>query len=173
MQYEIVGSAYGGGMGHDGTSATAAHLSNLHITPIEILESEYPCRITKFELAPDTGGAGKWRGGLSMRREYELLEDASVIRRFDKSRFPPNGLAGGQEGGAASFVINPGTGQERIVSASGRFELHAGDRFVLQSAGGGGYGDPRERDPDALKKDIAEGRVTPEAASRAYLQTLA
>ena len=73
MQYEIMGSAYGGGMGHDGASATATHLSNLHITPIEILESEFPCRITRFELVPDSGGRGQWRGGLSLAREYELL----------------------------------------------------------------------------------------------------
>ena len=63
MQYEIMGSAYGGGMGHDGACATATHLSNLHTTPIEILESEFPCRITRFDLVPDSGGAGRWRGG--------------------------------------------------------------------------------------------------------------
>src|SRR5258705_1509403 len=82
-------------MGHDGATATATHLSNLHTTPIEILESEFPCRITRFDLVPDSGGAGQWRGGLAMRREYELLEDATVIRRFNKTRFPPNGVAGG------------------------------------------------------------------------------
>ena len=168
MQYEIIGSAYGGGMGHDGTSATAAHLSNLHITPIEILESEYPCQITKFELVPDSGGAGRWRGGLSMRREYLLLEDASIIRRFDKGRFPPNGLAGGRDGKGASFVINPGAANEQRVTASGRFEMQAGDRFVIQTAGGGGYGDPRARAREAIETDVAEGRVTPEAAAEAY-----
>ena len=96
MQYELMGAAYGGGMGHDGASGTATHLSNLHITPIEILESEHPCRIARFELVPDSGGAGQWRGGLSAEREYELLEDATVIRRFDRTRFPPNGVAGGK-----------------------------------------------------------------------------
>src|SRR5437016_7270080 len=96
MQYEIAGSAYGGGMGHDGMTATATHLSNLHTTPIEILESEFPCRITRFDLVPDSGGAGQWRGGLAMRREYELLEDATVIRRFNKIRFPPRGVDGGR-----------------------------------------------------------------------------
>ena len=120
MQYEIVGSAYGGGMGHDGASATAAHLSNLHITPIEIFESEYPCRITRFDLVPDSGGAGQWRGGLSMLREYELLEDATVIRRFDKSRFPPNGGAGGTDGGRGRFVINPGRDNEHESCAHRR-----------------------------------------------------
>src|SRR5205814_509327 len=93
MQYEIAGSAYGGGLGHDGVTGTATHLSNLHTTPIEILESEFPCRITRFELVPDSGGAGAWRGGLAVRRESELLEDATVIRRFNKIRFPPRGVS--------------------------------------------------------------------------------
>ena len=91
MQYEIIGSAYGGGMGHDGASATATHLSNLHITPIEILESEFPCRITRFDLVPDSGGAGRWRGGLSLRariraargrdRDPPLRQDALPAER--------------------------------------------------------------------------------------------
>jgi N-methylhydantoinase B len=160
MQYEIMGSAYGGGNGHDGASATATHLSNLHITPIEILESEFPCRITRFELVADSGGAGRWRGGLSLQREYELLENATVVRRYDKSRFPPAGLAGGKPGGAARFVIRLGTAEERATQASGRYEMAAGERFLLQSAGGGGYGDPRQRDRAALSRDIAEGYVT-------------
>src|SRR5437660_5996698 len=96
MQYEIAGSAYGGGMGHDGATGTATHLSNLHTTPIEILETEFPCRITRFDLVPDSAGAGKWRGGLGIEREYQLLEDATVIRRFNKTRFPPTGVAGGK-----------------------------------------------------------------------------
>jgi N-methylhydantoinase B len=168
MQYEIMGSAYGGGMGHDGASATATHLSNLHITPIEILESEFPCRITRFGLLPDSGGAGRWRGGLSLEREYQLLENAMVIRRYDKSRFPPAGLAGGKAGRGARFVIGVGTPQEYATPSSGRYQMAAGDRFLLQSAGGGGYGDPRARDPAALARDLAEGYVTAGGAKRDY-----
>jgi len=160
MQYEIIGSAYGGGAGHDGASATATHLSNLHITPIEILEAEFPCRITRFDLVPDSGGAGRWRGGLSMRREYELLADATVIRRFDKSRFPPQGLAGGGPGGRSRFVVRLGASDEREAPASGRYEMKAGERFLVQSAGGGGYGDPQERERAAIDRDIAEGYVS-------------
>ena len=63
MQYEIIGSAYGAGPGYDGASGTAAHLSNLHITPIEILESEFPCRITRFDMVPGSGGRGRFNGG--------------------------------------------------------------------------------------------------------------
>jgi N-methylhydantoinase B len=168
MQYEIMGSAYGGGMGHDGASATATHLSNLHITPIEILESEYPCRVTRFDLVPDSGGAGQWRGGLSLRRDYELLGDATVIRRFDKTRFPPQGVAGGRAGGRSRFVVRLGTPQEEDTRASGRYEMKAGERFSLQSAAGGGYGDPRRRDRAALERDITEGYVTVEAAHKDY-----
>src|SRR5712675_229306 len=160
MQYEIIGSAYGGGAGHDGASATATHLSNLHITPIEILEAEFPCRITRFDLVPDSGGAGRWRGGLSMRREYELLADATVIRRFDKSRFPPQGLAGGGPGGRSRFVVRLGAPDEREALASGRYEMKAGERFLVQSAVGGGYGDPQERERAAIDRDIAEGYVS-------------
>src|SRR5215510_14733455 len=127
-------------MGHDGASATATHLSNLHVTPIEILETEFPCRITRFALVADSGGAGQWRGGLSMEREYELLEDATVIRRFDKTRYPPNGLAGGRPGARSRFVIRLGTKEEQDTRASGRYEMKAGERFLIQTAGGGGYG---------------------------------
>jgi len=171
MQYEIMGSAYGGGTGHDGTSGTATHLSNLHITPIEILESEFPCRITRFDLLADSGGAGQWRGGLSVAREYELLENATVVRRYDKSRFPPAGLAGGKAGQGARFVIRVGSSNAYETPSSGRYEMHAGERFLLQSAGGGGYGDPGARDRAALARDVAEGYVSQDAARKDYSNT--
>src|SRR4029079_3473121 len=159
-QDEIMGSPYGGGAGHDGTTATATHLSNLHTTPIEILESEYPCRITRFDMVTDSGGAGQWRGGLALRREYELLEDATVIRRFNKIKFPPAGLAGGSAGTPARFVVRLASEQEVEPQASARFELKAGERFLLQSAGGGGYGDPDKRDTGDIERDVSEGYVT-------------
>jgi len=168
MQYEILGSAYGGGMGHDGASATATHLSNLHNTPIEIIESEYPCRITRFELVADSGGAGQWRGGLSFQREYELLEDATVICRFDRTRFPPNGVAGGRQGSRSRFIVRLGTEREDEAPGPGRYEMKAGERLMLQSAGGGGYGDPLRRDPEALARDIAEGCVSVKGALEDY-----
>jgi N-methylhydantoinase B len=168
IQYEIAGSAYGAGVGYDGATATATHLSNLHTTPIEILESEFPCRITRFDLVPDSGGAGQWRGGLALAREYELLESATVVRRFNKTRFPPAGLAGGNAGSRARFVVRLGTIDEFETKASARLEMAAGERFLLQSAGGGGYGDPAKRDAAALARDLAEGYVTAEGAKRDY-----
>ena len=168
LQYEIIGSAYGGGAGHDGASACATHLSNLHITPIEIIESEFPCRIPRFELMVDSGGAGTWRGGLGLRREYELLQDAVVIRRYDRARFPPVGLGGGRDGQGSRFVIRYGSAKEEETPPAGRFELAAGERFLLETAAGGGYGEPSARDPAAVARDIAEGYVTEPAAKREY-----
>jgi N-methylhydantoinase B len=168
MQYEILGSAYGGGNGNDGASALATHLSNLHITPIEILETEFPCRVVEFDLVRDSGGAGRYRGGLAFRRIYELLQDATVVRRYDRAKFPPNGVAGGKPGSRSRFVIHLGGADQRETPASGRYDLRAGERFLLQSAGGGGYGDPHRRDRAALARDIAEGYVSAEAAAREY-----
>ena len=157
-------------MGHDGTTGTATHLSNLHTTPIEILETEFPCRINRFDLVPDSAGAGQWRGGLGIVREYEILEDATVIRRFNKTRFPPKGVAGGKAGHRARFVVRLGSDAEFEATASMRVDMRAGERFLLQSAGGGGYGDPKMRDPAALARDLAEGYVTAEGAKIDYQQ---
>lgn len=168
MQYEILGSAYGGGFGYDGCSAVATHLSNLHNTPVEILETEFPCRITSFEMVPDTAGAGAHRGGLAFRRTYELLQDATVVRRADRAKFPPKGLAGGMDGVGSRFVLNPGSDGERQVVPMGRYEMRAGERFYLQSPGGGGYGDPRDRDNAAVRKDLDEGYLSVEGARLQY-----
>ena len=147
---------------------TATHLSNLHTTPIEILESEYPCRITRFDLVPDSGGAGQWRGGLALRREYELLEDATVIRRFNKitvsaARASP----AARPAAAPASWCGSARAQEFETPASARFEMKAGERFLLQSAGGGGYGDPAQaRRRRHVARDVAEGYVTARTAAR-------
>jgi N-methylhydantoinase B len=168
MQYEIFGSAYGGGNGHDGTSMTATHLSNLHITPIEILESEFPCRINEFTFIPDSGGPGEYRGGLGFRRQYELLQDAMVVRRYERAKFPSSGMEGGSDGRKSRFVSINHNGDETGLPAAGRYDMTSGEGFYLDKAGGGGYGDPKKRDPEAVRRDIAEGYVTPEGAKRDY-----
>lgn len=168
MQYEIFGSAYGGGRGHDGCSMTATHLSNLHVTPIEILESEFPCRITEFGFIPDSGGAGEFRGGIGFRRRYELLQDAMVVRRYEKSKFPSTGAEGGKDSRPSRFVSVGRDGDETNLPAAGRYDMKAGEGFYLEKAGGGGFGDPAKRDREAIERDIIEGYVTPEGAKRDY-----
>lgn len=159
-QHEIFGSAYGGANGQDGCSGTTVHLSNIYVTPIEIVETEFPCRVTRFELIPDSGGDGMFRGGLSPRREYLLLQDGTVMYRGDHAIVPPQGVAGGRDGRTARFVVNPGTAEEKVFTAPCRVAFKAGDRFVLEAAGGGGYGDPARRDPAARARDLEDGYVT-------------
>ena len=115
------------------------------------------------------GRPGRWRGGPEpARANTSSWKSATVIRRYDKSRFPPGGIAGGKPGRGARFVIRLGTAQEYATPPSGRYDMQAGERFLLQSAGGGGYGDPRHRDPAALARDLAEGYVSAEAAKKDY-----
>ncbi len=168
LQYEIFASAYGGGNGHDGASMVATHLSNLHITPIEILESEFPCQIAEFSIIPDSGGAGRYRGGTAFRRRYRLLQDALVVRRYDRARFPASGAGGGADGRPSRFVLVALDGSERVAPSSGRFEMKAGEGFYLDKAGGGGWGDPLQRDRKSVRRDIAEGYVSRAAAKRDY-----
>ena len=167
-QYEIFGSAYGAGKDHDGATGVTTHLANLYATPLEIIESEFPCRITRYEPVPDSGGAGQSRGGLAFRRDYELLDNASVVYRSDRARIAPSGLAGGHSGAHSRFLLSPDTPQEKQYPSSFRETFPPGTRFSLQTAGGGGYGAPSERNPAALVSDVAEGYVTLEAARKIY-----
>jgi len=158
-QYEIFGSAYGGTAGGDGASGVTVHLSNIHVTPIEIVETEFPCRVTRFELIPGSGGDGEHRGGLALRRDYALLEPAQVIFRGDRARTPPRGVAGGRPGRPARFVVNPGRADEREMPISCRVDLPAGATLRIEAAGGGGWGDPVRRKAAARADDRLDGYV--------------
>ena len=158
-QHEIYGSAYGGSAVCDGSSGTTVHLSNIYVTPIEIVETEFPCRVKRFELIPGSGGDGAYRGGLAFRREYELLEPAMVIFRGDRAKFAPRGVAGGKPGRASRFVLNPGTDREKEMPITCRVDLEAGETMLIEAAGGGGYGDPADRDTELRARDRREGYV--------------
>ena len=167
-QYEIFGSAYGAGDGADGASGLTTHLANLFAAPVEIIEAEFPCRIKRFELNTDSGGAGEFRGGLNFIREYEMLEPAEIVYRSDRSIVAPSGLRGGLPGGPSRLILNPDTPEAQIMPSSCRLDLAEGTIFRLNGAGGGGYGDPKKRDRAAIETDIAEGFVSLEAARRDY-----
>lgn len=158
-QHEIFGSAYGATAQQDGASGTTVHMSNIYVTPVEIVESEFPCRITKFELIPNSGGDGEYRGGLSFRREYLALQPASVLYRGDKTRFAPSGLDGGQDGMKSRFLLHPDTTDEKQMPANCRVELQPGERFRIEAPGGGGYGDPARRKSEARERDREDGYV--------------
>jgi N-methylhydantoinase B len=169
VQYEIFGGGAGGRAGGDGISGTSVNHSNAKIAPVEIIESEFSVRVQRFELIPDSGGAGEYRGGLGIRREYLNLEDARFSIRSTKHIIGPNGLAGGLAGrtGAITVISVDGASQQ-LPTRYADYPLAAGDRFVLDTPGGGGIGDPAKRDPKALASDLKDGYVTLESAKKDY-----
>ncbi len=163
----------GGGAGarptKDGRDGQDSHLARFKNTPIEAVELEYPVRILKYEFIPDSGGAGKYRGGLTVRRDIEVLTDnVSLARYGDRQKFGAFGLFGGKEGSKGKFVLNPDTPEERRLKSKGLDVLNTGDVVSLRLPGAGGYGNPLERDPDSLLRDIRDGKVTLESAREDY-----
>jgi len=133
------------------------------------VELEYPVRIRRYEFIPDSGGAGMYRGGLTVRRDIEMLVDDITLARYgDRQRFAPFGLFGGQEGSKGQFVLNPDTPEERPLKSKGLDVLKEGDVVSLRLPGAGGYGDPLERDPEMLLADVRDGKVTLESAREDY-----
>ncbi len=170
VQYELAGSAYGGRAVSDGPSGIAVLLSNARSASIEILESEFPTRVRRFELILDSGGAGEYRGGLAARREVDvLIADVQLSFRGHGHRVTAAGRDGGDDGKPASVTVNPGTAGERAHPA--RFSgvrLAAGDRIRFERGGGGGLGDPRRRPFERIVDDVLDGYVSFDAAVGDY-----
>ncbi|MDH7795333.1 MULTISPECIES: hydantoinase B/oxoprolinase family protein [unclassified Beijerinckia] len=169
VQYEILGGGAGARATKDGTSGTSVNQSNAKIAPIEIIESEFPTRVERFELIRDSGGPGKFRGGLGIRREYINLAEARFSIRSTKHVIAPNGAASGGKGRTGDILINPGeTDEKRLPTRYADYPLKSGDHFQLDTPGGGGLGDPLERDATLVLRDIREGYLSVDAALSDY-----
>jgi N-methylhydantoinase B len=169
VQYEIVAGGAGARASKDGASGITVNQSNARIAPVEIIESEFPTRLLRFDLIPDSGGAGRHRGGLGLRREYLNLEDARFSIRSMKHVIPPHGCAAGRDGRAGDIVINPdSTSAKRLPTRYADYPLRQGDVFRLDTPGGGGFGDPFKREPESVLADVREGYVSGGAAEKDY-----
>ncbi|MGH7825951.1 MAG: hydantoinase B/oxoprolinase family protein, partial [Candidatus Binatia bacterium] len=170
VQYEIFGGGSGGRSGKDGVSGTNVNQSNAKIAPIEIIESEFSTRLRRFELISDSGGAGKYRGGLGFVREYELLDhDARFSLRSTKHTVAPKGIEGGLDGKTGRCILNPDTDKARVIpSRYSDHTLHPGEVVSLETPGGGGLGNPLERDPGMVLNDVRNGYVTRDKARDVY-----
>ena len=174
VQYEIVAGGAGARASKDGASGITVNQSNARIAPVEIVESEFPTRLVRFDLIPDSGGAGRHRGGLGLRREYFNLEDARFSIRSMKHVIPPHGCAGGRDGRAGDIVVNPDTASaKRLPTRYADHPLRRADVFRLDTPGGGGFGEAFAREPERVLADVAEGYVSREAAERDYGVVLA
>lgn len=169
VQYEILGGGGGARARKDGQSGTSVNQSNAKIAPIEIIESEFPTRVLRFELIPDSGGAGKYRGGLGICREYLNLEDARFSIRSTKHVIAPEGAANGGKGRTGDIIVNPDTpSAKQLPTRYADYPLKGGDRFRLETPGGGGFANGFTRDPALVLRDLREGYVTLQGAQRDY-----
>ncbi|HEY6366831.1 MAG TPA: hydantoinase B/oxoprolinase family protein [Candidatus Binatia bacterium] len=170
VHYEIFSGGTGARSGIDGVSATAFHLSNCKTAPVEIIESEFPTRVERFEAISDSGGAGRWRGGLGFARDYRILTDeVRFSMRTDKHSIEPWGSDGGYSGRKGACIVNPQAKDEkRLPSRFGDHRLSKGDLLRVERPGGGGLGDPLERPIENVFEDVRQGYVSIERARSDY-----
>ena len=155
ITHDILGGGYGGHRFGDGLSAVDSHGSNCGTLAAEIVETTSAIRVLRSELIPGSGGKGQHRGGLGMRRDYEMLSDdlfVSVFYQQGSDRTAPWGTEGGENGRPARAIVNPDGPEARVLSSKSiALPLRAGDIVRLESAGGGGWGDATQR-PDAMTR---------------------
>lgn len=169
MAYDFGGM--GGRSGQDGISATGPHfgIGRNTVPQVEPVEMRCPLIIESVECRQDSGGPGTWRGGLGTRTTFHLQEDAIVTVRSDRHRFPPPGALGGLPGQPGGYYRQrPGGERERLPDKATGIRLAAGERFIVETSGGGGLGAASERDPGQVSADLAAGWISAEAARRAY-----
>jgi N-methylhydantoinase B len=166
---ETLAGGYGGRAERDGPDAVQTHGQNTENAPVEETEANYPVRILRYELVPDSDGAGRRRGGLGLRRDYLFAEGETTFTILaDRDREGPWGLFGGEAGRPAEYVLNPDTPSERRLGSKVTLELQPGDVVSYRTCGGGGYGPPHAREPERVLKDVREGKVSAQRARDAY-----
>ncbi len=167
--YETVACGSGGRPYGDGVDGVHTNMTNTLNTPIEVIESEYPIRFIMYELRPNSGGAGRHRGGLGVVRAFTVLEDNVILTVYsERVKLRPWGLHGGGEGQPARHIIVRRDGSVEFLPSKATRILRSGDKVYIITPGGGGYGDPCERDRKLIEKDIEEGKITPTAAKKMY-----
>jgi len=167
---ETILGTWGGRPNRDGAEGMSHPGANQSNQPIELIEAELPLRVQRYGLVQDSGGPGKHRGGLALVREYRVVaEEASFTIRSDRRTHLPYGLQGGKPGTPSSNILNPGPSQILLPPLPMRsMPLKRGDVFCHTLAGGGGYGDPLERDPHMVLEDVLDEKVTLEFVRREY-----
>jgi len=166
---ELITGGSGAAQGSDGVDVVETDASNCMNLPVEALELEAPIRVHRLALRPDSGGPGQFRGGLGLIKEFELLgDDAIFTHRGERHYCPAQGSMGGGSGACEVSVILRADGTTEDIPSKLVATLHRGDRVIVQTPGGGGYGDPAKRDSATLAADIEDGKVTVEQARAQY-----
>ncbi|MEM6761960.1 MAG: hydantoinase B/oxoprolinase family protein [Pseudomonadota bacterium] len=169
VHMEIFEGSYGGRDGMDGMDAVDTLFANTRNNPIEDIESHLPLRVSRYALREEAGGEGEYRGGLGAIREFEFLADGGISIEGEGHVFRPWGMVGGGEGRAASVIAHRGAGDAAPLPSKVPYApAHRGDRFVMTGPIGGGYGEPKSRDPDAVRADVLDGFISAVSAAEIY-----
>ena len=162
---ETMGGGFGARATKDGLDGVHVHITNTSNLPIEGLEMEYPLQVERYELVRDSGGCGRWRGGMGMLRQIRILDhECRVDARGTRRLTSPWGLFGGLEGGR--FKVESDAGEPAYNK--NKIELSAGQRIAVTTPGAGGYGPPAERNHDLVEQDLAEDRISKKTAKEIY-----
>lgn len=152
--YETIAGGFGGRPSKDGMDGVQVGMTNTLNTPVEALETAYPLRVERYALRPSSGGDGRYRGGLGLERTVTVETDATVSLLTERRRTAPRGLAGGEDGAMGKNLIDG-----EPVPAKASVDVAAGTTVSILTPGGGGHGDPAERDPEAAERDRRDGKV--------------
>jgi N-methylhydantoinase B len=162
---ETLGGGFGARATKDGLDGVQVHITNTSNLPVEGLESEYPLRVERYELECDSGGCGKWRGGMGFRRQIRSLHDeCRVSMRGTRVTTAPWGLFGGYDGGSYRIEADAGVAPFKLSNGL----LNAGQSIAIVTPGSGGYGIPQQRDVDLVRQDLREERISPQVAREIY-----
>lgn len=165
--YDFMIGGVGAAHRKDGEEGICSSFNVTNI-PVELHETRYPVLIDRLELIPDSGGAGRHRGGLGLRKDFTLFgENITFTNLMERTETRPWGLQGGETGTRGRTLLNPDEEGDEL-HPKGTFSLEYGDTVSFQLSGAGGYGDPAERDPDAVARDVRKGYISPEAARETY-----
>jgi len=166
---ELVAAGTGASAGSDGVDCLQTDGSNSMNMPVEAFGLDAPIRVRRFGLRTDSGGTGRFRGGLGVVREYEMLGDEiRFTHRGERHYTGAKGSSGGGQGGTAWSVIRRADGREEVIASKCVTTLSRGDRLLIQTPGGGGFGDPRQRDRDLVRRDIESSKISRQAARDIY-----
>ena len=166
---DFISGAWGGRPWADGLDGNTTMFANMASFSVEVIEAENPLEVLDYEFVPDTGGAGKYRGGMSQRKTWRMLADEGILQvRADRQAFRPYGLYGGGPGMPGLNVMDPGLNTEEKLHAKITMTLRNGQIFRHELPGAGGWGPALDRDLDAVARDLRDALVTIEGAARDY-----
>jgi N-methylhydantoinase B len=169
VQMEIIEGSYGGRQGIDGMDAVDTLYANTRNNPIEDIESHLPLRVNRYELRDLAPAKGEWRGGIGSVREFAFLSDGAFSVEGEGHKYRPWGFAGGEDGSTAALSLVTATGGETALPSKVPYRAASrGDRLVATGPNGGGYGNPFERDPEAVLSDMLDGYISAEEAQTDY-----